>query len=217
MLYVDIPTRSEFATLVGARADACVSLYLKTTPVTQETSASRIEFGNLIREAQSQLEDAGFDKRRLAALLEQLNDLVDEEGVDEEIRHLDCAIKVLIGAGEEFGRVAVLLPIRRRRQIIPVLRLESSRLRSILEQVGANGVHEHVAVDHDADELVFIAIQKLERPGDIVKAQILKRAYFLERGQEGAKIAGEIRPEVKSVKACLALSQREQVLVIHIA
>jgi hypothetical protein len=79
MLYVDIPTRSEFATLVGARADACVSLYLKTTPVTQETSASRIEFGNLIREAQSQLEDAGFDKRRLAALLEQLNDLVDDD------------------------------------------------------------------------------------------------------------------------------------------
>ncbi len=79
MLYVDIPTRSEFATLVVARADACGSLYLKTTPVTQETSASRIEFGNLIREAQTQLEDAGFDKRGLAALLEQLNDLVDDD------------------------------------------------------------------------------------------------------------------------------------------
>ncbi|MET3663078.1 hypothetical protein [Aquamicrobium ahrensii] len=79
MLCVDIPTRSEFATLVGARADVCVSLYLKTTPLTQETSASRIEFGNLVREAQKQLEDAGFDKRRLAALLEQLSDLVDDD------------------------------------------------------------------------------------------------------------------------------------------
>lgn len=79
MLYVDIPTRSEFSALVGVRADACVSIYLKTTPVTQETSASRIEFGNLIREAQSQLEDAGFDKRRLAALVEQLNDLIDDD------------------------------------------------------------------------------------------------------------------------------------------
>ena len=79
MLYVDIPTRSEFSALVGARADACVSIYLKSTPVTQETSASRIEFGNLIREAQKQLEDAGFDKRRLAALSEQLNELVDDD------------------------------------------------------------------------------------------------------------------------------------------
>ena len=68
MLYVDIPTRSEFATLSTARADACVSIYVRTTPLTQEVGASRIEFGNLMREAQSQLQDAGFDKRRLAAL-----------------------------------------------------------------------------------------------------------------------------------------------------
>lgn len=78
MLYVDIPTRSEFSTLVGARADACVSIYLKTTPLTQEISASRIEFANLIREARNQLEVSDFDKRRLAVLSEQLNDLVDD-------------------------------------------------------------------------------------------------------------------------------------------
>lgn len=84
MLYVDIPTRSEFSALSSARADACVSIYLKTTPVTQQTSASRIEFGNMIRETQRQLEEAGFDKRRLATLLEQLNDLLDD---DEFWRH----------------------------------------------------------------------------------------------------------------------------------
>jgi hypothetical protein len=79
MLYVDIPTRSEFATLSTARADACVSIYLKTTPVTQDVASSRIEFGNLMREAQPQLQDAGFDKRRLAALLESLSDLLDDD------------------------------------------------------------------------------------------------------------------------------------------
>ena len=79
MLYVDIPTRSEFATLSQARADICVSIYLKTTPVTQEVSASRIELGNLVREAQSQLQEAGADKRRLAALSESLSDLLDDD------------------------------------------------------------------------------------------------------------------------------------------
>lgn len=79
MLFVDIPTRSEFAWLAGARADACVSIYLKTTPVTQETDASRIEMGNLVREAQRQLEDAELDKRRLGALLDELNDLLDDD------------------------------------------------------------------------------------------------------------------------------------------
>src|SRR5690554_872787 len=79
MLYVDIPTRTEFTSLSGARSDACVSIYLKTTPVTQEVGASRIEFGNLMREAQSQLQDANFDKRRLAGLLDSLNDLLDDD------------------------------------------------------------------------------------------------------------------------------------------
>lgn len=79
MLHVDIPTRSEVATLVGARADACVSLYLRTSPVPQEVPASRIEMGNLIREAQRQLEEANFDKRRLASLLEYLLDLQDDD------------------------------------------------------------------------------------------------------------------------------------------
>ena len=79
MLHVDMPTRSEFSSLAEIRADACVSIYLKTTPLTQEVGASRIELGNLVREAQKQLEDDGFDKRRLAALLEQLDDLLDDD------------------------------------------------------------------------------------------------------------------------------------------
>ncbi|WP_417229492.1 hypothetical protein [Brevundimonas sp.] len=78
MLFVDIPTRPEFASLAAVRSDACVSLYVKTTPVTRETDASRIEMGNLVREAQKQLETAGFDERRLEALVDHLNDLIDD-------------------------------------------------------------------------------------------------------------------------------------------
>lgn len=79
MLYVDIPTRSEFASLAGERSDACVSIYLKTTPLTQEVAASRIELGNLLREAQGQLEEANFDKRRLSLLRDELDDLLDDD------------------------------------------------------------------------------------------------------------------------------------------
>lgn len=79
MLYVDIPTRAEFAALAAVRSDACVSIYLRTTPVTQETDPSRIELGNLAREAQQQLEEARLDKRRLATLLEELDSLVEDD------------------------------------------------------------------------------------------------------------------------------------------
>lgn len=78
MLYVDVPTRPEFKSLTEVRADACVSIYLKTTPLSQDADASRIALGNLAREAQTQLEAAGFDKRRLAALMEHFDDLAED-------------------------------------------------------------------------------------------------------------------------------------------
>lgn len=78
MLYVDIPTRPEFKALNEVRADACVSIYLKTTPLTQGSDASRIELGNLAKQARQQLEDVGFDKRRMALLMEHFDDLADD-------------------------------------------------------------------------------------------------------------------------------------------
>lgn len=79
MLYVDIPTRPEFKALNEVRADACVSIYLKTTPRTQDSGASRIELGNLAKQAREQLEAVGFDKRRLALLMEHFDDLADDD------------------------------------------------------------------------------------------------------------------------------------------
>ena len=68
MLHVDIPTLAEMKALHRARADACVSIYVSTTPHTQHVKASRIAFSNLAKAASSQLEAAAFDKRRRARL-----------------------------------------------------------------------------------------------------------------------------------------------------
>jgi hypothetical protein len=43
MLYLDIPTLDQFKALAQIRADACVSLYVPTTPLSQDAQASRIE------------------------------------------------------------------------------------------------------------------------------------------------------------------------------
>jgi hypothetical protein len=79
MLHVDIPTRSEFKALYAIRSDACVSIYLRTTPLTQESDASRIQLGNFVREACERLEAAGLDKRRLLSLTEELDALADDD------------------------------------------------------------------------------------------------------------------------------------------
>ncbi|MGF1658664.1 MAG: hypothetical protein ACFCUS_04495 [Rubrimonas sp.] len=75
MLPVDIPTRAQILALAAERSDACVSIYLETTPVSTEIEGARIAYGNLVRAAMGQLEAAGVDKRRLWPLAEQFDDL----------------------------------------------------------------------------------------------------------------------------------------------
>jgi hypothetical protein len=79
MLHVDIPTLPELRALVGARADASVSIYVPTTPQTQHVNASRVAFGNQVKEALGQLERNGFDKRRLASLSDELSALSEDD------------------------------------------------------------------------------------------------------------------------------------------
>lgn len=79
MLYVDIPTRNEIASLALQRHPGCVSIYLPTTPLTQDIGESQIALGNFIREAEAQLQAIDFDKRELARITEALKDLQDDD------------------------------------------------------------------------------------------------------------------------------------------
>ncbi|MEM8814069.1 MAG: hypothetical protein AAGF59_15765 [Pseudomonadota bacterium] len=79
MLYVDLPSRAEFEALNRERSDACVSLYVPTTALTQDVAESRLDLANMAKEAATQLEAVDFDKRRLADLLEHVHDLTDDD------------------------------------------------------------------------------------------------------------------------------------------
>lgn len=79
MLYVDIPTSADMAVLTSHRGDLCVSIYLATTPVTQEAQGQRIELKNLAKQAIEQINALGGDKRRAALIAEQLDDLIDDD------------------------------------------------------------------------------------------------------------------------------------------
>ncbi|WP_198371782.1 baeRF11 domain-containing protein [Roseomonas rosulenta] len=79
MLHVDIPASDELRSLLDHRDPVSVSIYLPTTPLTQEVAASRIALGNLSREAEAQLAAAGADRRAVAALVEHLHDLGEDD------------------------------------------------------------------------------------------------------------------------------------------
>ncbi|MDO8187788.1 hypothetical protein Q5424_25905 [Conexibacter sp. JD483] len=81
-LHTDIPSRAEVERLLDVRDadDACVSIYVATSPVTQEAEASRIEFKNLAADAVGQVEAAGANHRIVSELRETLEELHDDDG-----------------------------------------------------------------------------------------------------------------------------------------
>ena len=79
MLHVDIPSLADLKALAAERDDICVSIYLPTTPISQDTGADRIDLKNLARDALTQLEAGHADKRRVGALMEHIDDLIDDD------------------------------------------------------------------------------------------------------------------------------------------
>ncbi len=79
MLHVDLPTAEDLTRLASARGEGSVTIVLPTTRLTQEIGASIIELKNLSREAARQLKEAGFDKRRIAAIEEQIEHLSEDD------------------------------------------------------------------------------------------------------------------------------------------
>src|SRR5215467_1610999 len=79
LLHTDIPSRAQVDRLLGHRGPACMSIYVRTDPVSANVG-ERIELGNLAAEALGQLGDAGIGKRELVAIEEEIGDLIDDEG-----------------------------------------------------------------------------------------------------------------------------------------
>jgi hypothetical protein len=79
MYYVDIPGAKEIGDLNLVRSDACISIYLPTTPRSREVEQSRINLGNMVKKSVNQLEAVGFDKRRVALLQERFDDLLADD------------------------------------------------------------------------------------------------------------------------------------------
>ena len=79
MLYVDIPTLPEFKALAIVRGDACVSIYLPTTPLPQDSVVSRTQLKTFGKAALDQLDEAGCDKRRQASIGDHLAQIEEDD------------------------------------------------------------------------------------------------------------------------------------------
>lgn len=79
MLPVDIPSRAEIETLTKVRSSAALSIYLPTSPLTQETHHDRLVFKNQIRDGLEKLESSGVGSDDMKAIGEALEEIEDDE------------------------------------------------------------------------------------------------------------------------------------------
>jgi hypothetical protein len=94
MLHIDIPTLAQFKALAQIKGEACLSLYLPTSPLVEDVRANRIAFKDLASEALAQLKEAGTDKRKIAVFEERFDHIAGpEHNVQDEdkIRKLQRA------------------------------------------------------------------------------------------------------------------------------
>lgn len=76
-MYVDLPSPAEVRSLLEVIGPDCVSIYMPTTPHSADAEAERIAFKNLAADAVNQLNEAGADKRNVAAFTDAFADLDD--------------------------------------------------------------------------------------------------------------------------------------------
>jgi hypothetical protein len=75
MLHIDVPTLDEFKALAATKGDVCVSLFVVTSPFGDQAEANRITFKDFAKQALSELQEAGIDKRRIEPIAEQFGHL----------------------------------------------------------------------------------------------------------------------------------------------
>lgn len=79
MLHIDLPSRAGIDALAAHRGGPAVSIYLRTTPVTQDTALDRIELKNLLKTAVAEMEAAGTPKRSVWPIVEAVEALIEDD------------------------------------------------------------------------------------------------------------------------------------------
>lgn len=79
MLHIDLPTRAEIEKLAAHRGSPSLSIYLRTTPLTQETKVDRLELKNLLKAAVAEMEAADTPKRSIWPIEQAVDALVEDD------------------------------------------------------------------------------------------------------------------------------------------
>lgn len=218
MLYVDIPTAKDLETLRAVRDEAAVSLYLETTPVTQDIEKAIITFGNVSKQAFDQLNAAGVDKRRLASLAEKLDDLAEDDAFWRYQAH-SLAIFATPDSIRTFrlpNKLTEAVEVSDRFHLKPLLRAVTFRNAGYVLAVSENAARMvEIAADLPASEVTVPNLPK--GAADAVgKSTINDRSHSRRiHGSEGEKV--QMTKYIRAIDAALRPILANQDLPIILA
>lgn len=220
MLYVDIPTTPELNKLISARGDALVSFYLRTTPETQNIGQSRIELGNLLKQAVAQLEAVGTPKRTIWPIEEQVGDLLD----DDEFWRFQANSLALFVSPDKLrafrlpNALTDMVQVADRFHVKPLLRAVSIQSHAFVLALAENEVRlVEVFADLPAQEVKVPGMPK-DAASHAGTANVNSRSYSNRKGgAEGQNVL--LRAYARAVDAALrpVLSGRSEPLIVAAA
>jgi hypothetical protein len=217
MLHVDIPSRTDIERLMATRTPTCVSIFLRTSPITQDAQKDRIELKNLARTALDQLRAQDADRRALQAIEEAADDLVDD---DEFWRFQANSLAVFVTPDTTLtfrlpNRLEPLVKVSDRFHVKPLLRSVTVPQSAFVLALAQGSVR---LVEVSGDMPAF-AVSVDGMPKDaasaVGKASILDRSPSGRiQGSEGQKV--RLRQYARQVDGALRdlLSGRETPLIL---
>lgn len=189
MTHIDMPTRADIETLIRDRGPARVTVYLPTSPLTQQAQADRIALKNLANEALRQL--AGQDKHAIRAIEEKLFDLIDDDDF-WAVQANSLAIFVTAERLSTFrlpNRLQPMVEVSDRFHVKPLLRAVTVPQCAFVLALAQNSVRVvEVSEDMPAFALKIDAMPK-DAASAVGKASIMDRtASGRVQGSEGIKV-----------------------------
>ena len=190
-MHTDIPTRRDIERLLAARDAGCVSIYISTSPLTQEADRGRIELKTLAAEAITQLKDAELDAASVTELEEVFEDLDEDEAFWERQANTLAVFATPAGA-RTFrlpNQLSDLVEVSDRFHVKPLLRAVTFPQAAFVLALSQNGARLVEVSPDSAPAEVRVPGMPRDAASSVGKASLGDRSADRRiQGSEGLKV-----------------------------
>ncbi len=190
-MHTDIPTSTDIERLLGLRGAGSVSIYVPTSPLTQEADIGRIELKNLGAEAIAQVRAADLDRGAVSELEEVIEDLVDDEDFWERQANTLAVFATPAGA-RTFrlpNRLTGMVEVSDRFHVKPLLRAITFPQAAFVLALSQNGARLVEVAPDVAPIEVRVPGMPRDAAGAVGKASLGDRSADRRiQGSEGLKV-----------------------------